>query len=60
MQMLAHVLSVEEEHPHQELQNFFSGMLIQWKAEMVGGSKLLRISSYESKNPIHENAILMT
>lgn len=59
MQMLAHVLSGEEEHPHQELQNFVSGMLIQWKAEM-GGSKLLWISSYESKNPIHENAILMT
>lgn len=57
--MLAHVLSGEEEHPHQELQNFVSGMLIQWKAEM-GGSKLLWISSYESKNPIHENAILMT
>lgn len=48
--MLALVVSGEEEHPHQALQNFVSGMLIQWKAEMEW-SKLPWISSYERKIP---------
>lgn len=48
--MLALVVSHEEEHPHQALQKFVSGMLIQWEAEMEG-SKLPWISSYERKIP---------